>query len=139
MAAPPRHPVTPAVIHLAYSGATVAGAALPLPPAPEPLVVARTTAADRPRNRVPAAPRKGLVAAIADWIRSVRRLTLVGLLPRKRRAPLPKPPTHLTAVSRPRSPAEAERLRHENEALRKRLATLEAIEALRSARGKAGA
>ncbi|MDE2406132.1 MAG: hypothetical protein KGM17_15785, partial [Sphingomonadales bacterium] len=113
--APVSHPATPAVIHLAHLDWTESPVALPLPAQPEPLVVVR--AAAPPRARALALPARGLVAAIGDWLASVRRLVLVGLLPRKARAPLPRPPRHL-----PLRPEAS------------RLATREALETLKSAR-----
>jgi len=107
-AKPPRHPDTPEVIRLADASRPET-AALPLPPEPEPLVLA---AEPLPNQRALARPGRSLVAAIAAWLGSTRRLLALNLLPRKARKPLPKPP---------RSRGELNRVNAENAARRERL------------------
>jgi hypothetical protein len=107
-AKPPRQLETPDVICLADASQSEA-VALPLPSEPEPLVLA---AEPLPQQRALARPSRSLVAAIAAWLGSTRRLLALNLLPRKARKPLPKPP---------RSLAELNRVNAENATRRERL------------------
>jgi len=132
-------PVAPMPDPVAATASPQLPPALALPPRSEPLVVAPPTPGNLPRNRAVTRPGNGLVAAIAQWLRSVSWLTARGLLPRKARAPLPKPP-HTLPRSPQRQPVQAAadpaselaRLRTENSQLRRQLEALDTLSAAKA-------